>query len=374
MLSLDVDDYLDVLDEKNMMIIINIIEYKDNTNKILKYNKKIYDLNYQYLIGYIYFLNKNFNEAINIFNNLKKQNNHYAINFLGYMHATGIGVIKDYSEAFKLYEKAAELGSSQAICNLARIYENLHIGISLPKSIYTDNVIKAYYDSNGNIHKINIKKIIELYKKSIDLENSSAMNILAMKYVCGSCVKRNMSKAVYLLTRAAELGNGLAINNLAFIYHGDLYSDVVQSYERAIELYNIAIELNNSIRCSFSECIVENNFYNIPRGTSINSMYIAKNNLENLYFKSCTNFNNCNIINVIKLINKSINLKVTYSDDFLKKTCRNYFNIITVNIINNNIKISEQYNYINKCENVPLSNSYIKAFDNFKSYKKFDFI
>lgn len=45
------------------------------------------------------------------------------MNILGILHDLGQGVTRDYAKARKWYEKAAALGNSYAVFNLARTYE-----------------------------------------------------------------------------------------------------------------------------------------------------------------------------------------------------------------------------------------------------------
>ena len=63
-------------------------------------------------------------------------------------------------------------------------------------------------------------------------------------YENGVGVERNYEKAIELYEKAIELGNSIAMNNLGNIYKSGTL--VKQDYEKAIELYEKAIELGDN--------------------------------------------------------------------------------------------------------------------------------
>jgi len=86
----------------------------------------------------------------------------------------------------------------------------------------------------------NYKKTIELYNISIKLNNSNAMNSLAVMYENGDGIEQNIMKAIELYEQAIKLNNSLAMTNLGNLYYCD------KKYNDAIKLYKMAIKLNNS--------------------------------------------------------------------------------------------------------------------------------
>jgi TPR repeat protein len=65
-------------------------------------------------------------------------------------------------------------------------------------------------------------------------------------------VTKSAEKAVELYERAIELGNASAMFNLAVCYENG--EGVTKSAEKAVELYERAIELGTLARCSIWRC------------------------------------------------------------------------------------------------------------------------
>ena len=100
------------------------------------------------------------------------------------------------------------------------------------------------YEGGEGIEK-DLAKAIELYEKSVELNNSYSMNNLAFIYEVGNeIIKKDSKKAISLYEKAAKLNNSSAIYNLALIYEkGD--GVIEKNLEKAIELYENSANLKD---------------------------------------------------------------------------------------------------------------------------------
>ena len=142
------------------------------------------------------------------------------MNNLAMMYVKGQGVSQDYAKAIELYKKALELGNTSAMYNLARLYEK------------GQGVSQDY------------KKAKELYEKAVELNNLDAMFNLALMYQKGEGVSQDYSKAKELYEKAVELGDSEALFNLALMYQKG--EGVSQNYIEAIELYKKAASIGDA--------------------------------------------------------------------------------------------------------------------------------
>ena len=132
---------------------------------------------------------------------------------------------KDTVNAFKSFQKASELGDSQAQTSLAIMYEK---GEGVPQ------------DYN---------KAIYWYQKAADQGNVYAQNNLAVMYENGYGVERSILEAAILYREAAEGGVANAQYGLAWIYENERgfsldYSRAVYWYQKAAEQGYLQAQFN----------------------------------------------------------------------------------------------------------------------------------
>lgn len=163
---------------------------------------------------------------------------------------------KDYEEAFKYFEKAANLGNSHSLSEIAKCYE---FGWGVPKDL--DKAIE-YYLKSGNSEKASSvyhhlgwifeqgkgvekdeKKAVEYYKKAADLGNPIAKNDLGYCYCHGIGVDKDLDKAKKYLKEAANLNCSSAYLNLGWLYLEG--KDAPINPTKGIECYKKAYELGN---------------------------------------------------------------------------------------------------------------------------------
>jgi hypothetical protein len=135
--------------------------------------------------------------------------------FIAYMYEGGLGVQKDFKEAFVWYEKAAAKGQVTAQFNIAYLYKN---GLGVAK----DDKQAAFW-----------------YEKAANNGFAPAQNNLAYMYEKGIGVTRNYPLAASWYQKAAEQSHKNAQINLAFLYENGL--GVPKDIDKAIILYERAL-------------------------------------------------------------------------------------------------------------------------------------
>lgn len=110
----------------------------------------------------------------------------------------------------------------------------LKLGVQRGDARIMYDLAGIYSDENNN-EFYNIKKAIELYKKSSELGYLFAMNDLGYHLQNGIGCEQDINKAIAYYEKAAELGNGLAFANLGDLY---FYGEwVEQDYDKALDYY-----------------------------------------------------------------------------------------------------------------------------------------
>ena len=138
---------------------------------------------------------------------------------IGTMYYNGNGVEQDYAKAMEWFEKAADLGNSNAINNIAWMYKY------------------------GNGVEQDHAKAMEWYEKAVELGDGTAMNNIGLMYYNGEGVEQDYAKALEWYEKAAELGQLKATNQIGMMYYNG--EGVEQDYAKALEWFEKAAELGN---------------------------------------------------------------------------------------------------------------------------------
>ncbi|MDH5178046.1 MAG: hypothetical protein OEZ39_16200 [Gammaproteobacteria bacterium] len=97
-------------------------------------------------------------------------------------------------------------------------------------------------EANNALTKKEYEKALKLLEPLVKNEIPGALGLLGVMYQLGEGVPLNGEKAVELLTRAVELGDGTAAHNLGTIYSGGL-PDIEKNYEKSKMYYRKAKEM-----------------------------------------------------------------------------------------------------------------------------------
>ena len=152
----------------------------------------------------------------------------FAMYNLGLNYCSGCGCSKDYKEAIKLFNRAAQLGHALSCEKLGDLYRD-GIGVS------EDDPVKAYewYKKGAELGRASSyaklgdldKKVYQLYdraykwyKKAAELGDAYSMNQLALCYDKGKGVEKDSVEAFKWYKKAAEEGLAAGQSNLAICY------------------------------------------------------------------------------------------------------------------------------------------------------------
>lgn len=161
---------------------------------------------------------------------------------LAHFYFMGIGVSKDYDEAFKWYQKAAEQGSLKGLNGLGRCYfEGLGCEQDIPKALECLNkVIQAgqievfrglgnYYWEGKFVAKDD-KKAFDYFKRGAEKGEKECQYMLARMYLLGEGTDKNLGQAIIWYEKAANAGVAMAMSQL-----GTIYREIkeVRNYDKA---------------------------------------------------------------------------------------------------------------------------------------------
>jgi len=151
----------------------------------------------RYLLGESYYRQKDYLNAQRQLTLAAEAGNHDAEQRLGFMFATGKGLVRDYYRAVEYINKAATSGNARAITSLGAMYSN---GWGVPED-----------DA----------KALALFEKGIELGNPFALSQAGVMYFNGKGAPRDYASAEQYFLQAANLGDGYAMKFLALLYeHG----------------------------------------------------------------------------------------------------------------------------------------------------------
>lgn len=183
------------------------------------------------------------------------QGNSKAQNNLGYAYLNGQGVMQNYAEAFKLFQRAADQGSAAAQSNLGYMYLN---GQGMPKN---DASALAWFKKAADKGNTTAIEAIEAYRKKAALGDAIAQTNLGVMYSNGhGSIKsyaeimktysknlstlQDLSEALRWFQRAAAQGNSIAQLNIGLMYQKGL--GVIQNDSESRKWMLLAAEQGNA--------------------------------------------------------------------------------------------------------------------------------
>lgn len=183
---------------------------------------------------------------------VKDPNYKHALTLEAYLHAKVLRK-RNLPLAIKLYNIAIQLGDSNAMVQLAHMHrggkgtkKDLKAAFSLfEQAAQFDNQEAIYYLGRMYIESLNFEKAIYCFERGIELEDSNCMNSRALMHKKGQGGEPNLKAAILLYQRAIQLGNRLAMYNLALVYsYGNDKGEGVD-YSAAMALLDQLIKLGD---------------------------------------------------------------------------------------------------------------------------------
>jgi TPR repeat protein len=134
---------------------------------------------------------------------------------------------KNVKQILGFYKRAIENGSTKAAVRMAQIYENGEYGqaVDFQKALdFYEGVLEdedEAMNAVGSEHykRKDYKNAVELFSKAADMGNASAMNNLGTCYELGKGVDKDVLRAYDLYEESAKKGNTQGMSNLGFLYY-----------------------------------------------------------------------------------------------------------------------------------------------------------
>ncbi len=197
---------------------------------------------------------KDLPRAVSYYRKAIESGNVKAASSLGYMYIVGEGVKSDLAEAERLLSMAVEAGDSGAMCNMGFLYSGKDPARSLEcfekaASMGSAQAMKnlgAMYSAGQGV-AADKKKGAEWYSKAVELGDADSICVLASMYRNGDGIPQDKAKAAELYRKAAEMGESDAQYDLAFML--DSGEGVPLDHEEAEKFFRLAADQGDSDAC-----------------------------------------------------------------------------------------------------------------------------
>ena len=248
------------------------------------------DSDAQNMLGYCYQFGdgvvQNYAEAFKWYQKSANQGNSLGQVNLGYCYFDGVGVQQDFAKAHDLFKSAAAQGEVSAFNAMGYCYYE-------GKGVELDYAIAVYYFqmaadkdeplgliqlgncyNNGEGVERNLPKAFQLYEKAANLGDAQGQYMASSCYFRGDGVKKDIKKAFALMKQSAEQGYAPAQNEIGYYY---LIGDgVKQDYNLAYKWLKAAADQEDPTAYG-----------------SLGEYYYIKNDYKNsaLYYQKCLQAN-----------------------------------------------------------------------------------
>ena len=200
------------------------IKYVENEKIITREAKKApFVMAQEYFYGFGQ--SQNYKKAIEYYLQAEKEGILEASNCLGKMYIEGKGVQRNDLKAYEHFKISANAGNQDGLYYMGYMIEN--------------DLIKGFNSDNK------LEEAIKYYKKAAAKNQTDALTDLAFIYENGIVGEPNYNKALQLYKNAIELNNARAMNNLASMYLKGVVNIMSKSQleKEAFELYEKSADL-----------------------------------------------------------------------------------------------------------------------------------
>ncbi|KAK8840100.1 hypothetical protein M9Y10_031037 [Tritrichomonas musculus] len=273
-------------------------------NKAFYYLSKAIEHNYapaQYLLGQLYLnghaVNKDIEKAINYFKLAANQNDSSAQDILGEIYYDGVYTCRDVNQAMKYYALAANQNNKDSQYRLGYIYyknQKINEAIHYLTLASNQNHIYAQFVLGSIYAKLNnMEKAIYYYSLAAAKNCSEALHNLGILYLESRKVKRNVTKGIELLTRAAKNDYQISQTYIGYFYYFGIY--IPQDINKGIHYFlksakglkgqKISFIVGNIyLKGKYLNRDVDKAIHYYKESSCFNNQY-AKNNLGMIYKK-----------------------------------------------------------------------------------------
>mgnify|MGYP002870178055 FL=1 len=204
---------------------------------------------------------KNFYESFDWNFKAAKLGNSVAMTNLAFQYQKGVGVKKNLPEAILWYEKAINCGNDEAIPLLAKLYYSIQ----------------------------NYTEAFKYFRIAAKNGNADCMNYIGVMYEFGEGVSENYNQAVEWYIRAMQAGNIQSIYNLGKCYYNG--NGVEKNDKRAYELFyraakkgltdamialDKALNEGNEEAQEYIDKLKSEGSFNLPKSDGFITSYLSK--------------------------------------------------------------------------------------------------
>jgi TPR repeat protein len=177
--------------------------------------------------GARYFKAGDYAKALALYQKAADVGSRDAMNNLGVLYRDALGVAQNYAKARGYFEKAADAGNRDAMSNLGWMFWD---GLSATQDTFWKRIFKPRVRDYG--------KAREWFEKAAEEGQRDAMENLASMYQSGEGVAQDYAKACEWYQKAADAGGPEAMHNLGLLYESG--KGVAQDYDKARRWYEKA--------------------------------------------------------------------------------------------------------------------------------------
>lgn len=235
-------------------------EFRDLLNRKLQESVEstsaVNDLGCMYASGIG--VRRNIKMAVAYFMEASMKRNLFGLLNMAQLYVDGLGVERDLQKARDMYAQAFEQGYSDAMVMCGDTYlteEDYTSALDCYlKAVYRRSPYAYYrlgwlYKEGLGIEK-DLQKALEYYQKAVDMQYPAALADLGLMYKEGNLVEKDSEKALQFLTKAADKGNAVAMYELYQIFlRGD---GVKQDFKFAKDWYHKSMAVDDEVIGGFS--------------------------------------------------------------------------------------------------------------------------
>jgi TPR repeat protein len=245
----------------DMFAVLKDTKVKDHMIKKIKEMSIIQkDDNAQNILGYLYYVEKDYINTHKWFETSANQGNVRSQTFLRQLYYNGQGVKQDHKEAYKWYKMSAEQGDPTAQSNLGYMckyklgtdFNTIEQNYQEAYKWYKMSAEQGNHESQndlgilyeeGLVVKQDYKEAYKWYKLSADQGNYKAQNNIGKLYAYGLGVEKEFKEAFKWYKLSAYQGYSLGQYNTAYFYDEGLV--VEQDYKEAYKWYKLSADQGN---------------------------------------------------------------------------------------------------------------------------------